>query len=185
MTTHYRFDPSLSRFTVQAFASGLLSFVGHSPTFAVRQFAGAITFEGGRVEGMRVELVVRADSLELLDEVRPADRDEIEGRMRSEVLETARYPEIAFQSNEVGAEPVAQGRYRLRIGGRLELHEVVRLHQMEAELLVFSDGIRLAGECLLRMSEYHIRPVTALAGAIRLKDELRIRYDIAAVPEGQ
>ena len=41
MTTRYRFDPSLSRFTVRAFASGLLSFVGHSPTFAVRQFAGA------------------------------------------------------------------------------------------------------------------------------------------------
>jgi hypothetical protein len=56
---------------------------------------------------------------------------------------------------------------------------------MEAELLVFEDGIRLAGECPMRMSEYHIRPVTALAGAIRLKDELRIRFDVAAVPEGQ
>ena len=30
--------PGQSRFTVQAFAAGLLSFLGHSPTFAVRDF---------------------------------------------------------------------------------------------------------------------------------------------------
>jgi polyisoprenoid-binding protein YceI len=185
MTTGYRFDPNLSRFTVQALATGLLSFAGHSATFAVRQFSGTVTFEGGRVEGMQVEVVVQADSLELLDEVRPADRHEIESRMRAEVLETARFPQIAVHSNEVWAEAIAQGLYRLRIGGRLELRGVVRPHQAGAELLVFSDGIRLAGECPLHLSAHGVRPVTALAGAIRLKDELRVAFDVAAVPQEQ
>jgi hypothetical protein len=36
MAVHYRLNPGESRFTVQAFASGLLSFLGHSPTFAIR-----------------------------------------------------------------------------------------------------------------------------------------------------
>ncbi len=48
MTARYRLDPGQSRFTVQAFATGLLSFLGHSPTFAVRDFAGAVRFDGGR-----------------------------------------------------------------------------------------------------------------------------------------
>ena len=34
----YRIDPGRSRFTVQAFATGLLSAFAHSPTFAVRDF---------------------------------------------------------------------------------------------------------------------------------------------------
>jgi polyisoprenoid-binding protein YceI len=185
MTTRYRFEPSLSRFSVQAIATGMLSFMGHSPTFAVRQWAGAVTFDDGRVEQMQAVLTVRAGSLQLVDEVRPADREEIEGRMRSQVLELDRYPEITFQSEEALAEAVAQGRYRVRLAGRLELHGVIRPHRLDMDLVVFSDGIRLAGECPLVMSEFHIRPVTALAGAIRLKDELRVAWDVAAVPEGQ
>ncbi|HZY84092.1 MAG TPA: hypothetical protein VFE78_04635 [Gemmataceae bacterium] len=38
--TRYRLGPELRQFTVQAFASGMLSFLGHSPTFAVRDFTG-------------------------------------------------------------------------------------------------------------------------------------------------
>jgi hypothetical protein len=40
----YTLDPASSRFTVQAFATGLLSALGHSPTFAVREFTGEWRF---------------------------------------------------------------------------------------------------------------------------------------------
>jgi hypothetical protein len=53
---------------------------------------------------------------------------------------------------------------------------------VDAELLVFNDGVRLAGRSVLRMSEYGIAPVTALGGAIRLKDELRVSFDLAGLP---
>ena len=82
MGTRYRMDPGHSRFTVQAFAGGLLSFLGHSPTFAVRDFAGELCWEPDRPEGAGLVVTVRADSLELIDNVRPADREDIEGRMR-------------------------------------------------------------------------------------------------------
>ena len=88
-TTRYRLDPALSRFTVQAFASGLLSFLGHSPTFVVRDFAGDVEFDEEALPNARFEVVVRADSLHLADNVGPADRQEIEGRMRREVRATA------------------------------------------------------------------------------------------------
>ena len=53
-----------------------------------------------------------------------------------------------------------------------------------AEILVLSDGLILRGEFLLKMSEYRIRPVTALGGTIRLKDELAVSFDLACFPEG-
>ena len=46
---------------------------------------------------------VQAVSLALADSVSAKDRDEIESRMRNEVLETTAYPEIVFQSTEITA----------------------------------------------------------------------------------
>ena len=45
-------------------------------------------------------------------------------------------------------------------------------------------GVRLTGESTLRLSDYRIRPVTALAGAIRLNDELRLVFDLVAWKHG-
>jgi polyisoprenoid-binding protein YceI len=185
MTARYRFDPGRSRFTVQAFATGMLSFLGHSPTFAVADFSGSLSFPGGTLLGLRLELIVMADSLTLLDNVSPADRAEIEGRMRREVLETAAYPEIRFVSEDVTGQTLAPGRSRVRIGGPLTLHGVIRPQVLDAGLTVYDDGIRLAGGSVLRPSEFGIRPVVALGGAIRLKDELRLAFDLAAIPEGE
>jgi polyisoprenoid-binding protein YceI len=183
MATLYRLDPTQSRLTVQAFAAGMLSFLGHSPTFLVRDFGGTVRFVGGQVSGMRMELTVRADSLELADQVSASDRKEIEGTMRRDVLETATYPEIRYEAADVAGEEAAPGRYRLRMGGRLSLHGVTLPHPLDAELMVFDDGLRLRGESGLRLSDYRIRPVTALGGTIKLKDELRVSFDVAGLPE--
>ncbi len=183
MVADYRFDPRLSQFRVQAFAAGMLSYFGHSPTFVVRDFHGWVRFEGGRVSGLRLELAVNPAGLELMDEMRPGDRAEIEGRMYREVLETAVYREIGYEARSAAAERIALGHYRVRIDGRLSLHGVTRGHPLEADLLVFNDGLRLRGESPVRTSDHAIRPVTALAGAIKLDDVLRVSFDVAAVPE--
>jgi polyisoprenoid-binding protein YceI len=184
MTARYRVDPGPSRFTVQGFATGLLSVFAHSPTFAVRNFAGEVEFDDGRFEQGRLVLTARSDSLELVDAVRPADRAEIQGRMRGEVLEVGAFPEIRLESADVSARPVAGNRYRLLINGVLALHGVANRQVLEAEMLAFDDGIRVTGETVVRLSDYHVRPVTALGGAIRLRDELRVAFDLAVWKEG-
>src|SRR4051794_13443157 len=108
--TRFRFAPGDSRWTVQAFASGMLSFLGHSPTFAIRDFAGFLSM-GNSAADTTVEIAVQASSLELVDKVSPSDRREIEDRMRREVLETAVCPEIRYQGTALSANPISQGRY--------------------------------------------------------------------------
>jgi polyisoprenoid-binding protein YceI len=183
MTTSYRLEPAQSRFTVQAFATGMLSFFGHSPTFVVGKFTGSIGFEGGKVSGMRVMLAIEADSLALADKVSDGDRREIEGTMRRDVLETGAFPNIEYAADEAVSESVARGQYKVRINGRLALHGVTRDHPVEAELVVFDDGIRLRGGSQLRLSDHGIRPVSALAGTIQLKDELKVVFDLAGLPQ--
>jgi polyisoprenoid-binding protein YceI len=181
----YRVDPGLSRFTVQAFATGLLSVFGHSPTFVVRDYRGLARLVPGTFEDAWFEMTVRADSLEVTGDVTSRDRGEIEERMRQEVLQTAAYPEIRYQAGDASAERVSVGRHRLRLAGELTLRGVTRPQVVEGTLLVFEDGVRVAGEFELRQSDYGIRPVSALGGAITLKDRLKVSFDIGALKEGE
>ena len=184
MPARYRLDPLQGRFTAQAFATGMLSFLGHSPTFAVRDYAGTVAFDDERVATLRLDLTVVAETLAVADDVKPSDRREIEDRMRADVLETGPFPDIVYRAAATASERTGEGRFRIDLDGTLTLHGADRPHRAAAELLLFGDGLRLRGESTLRMSEFGIRPVTAVGGTIRLKDEVRLAFDLAAVPEG-
>jgi polyisoprenoid-binding protein YceI len=175
----YTMDPASSRFTVQAFAGGMLSGLAHSPTFAIRAFTGELCFTPETLADASFHLTVRADSLTVTDSVNPKDREEIEGRMRQEVLETAVYPEIDFQGAEITTGKVADNWYRLRLEGELRLHGVKRAMAVDAQLRIFEDQVRLSGQCTLLLSAYRIKPVLALGGLIKLKDELKFDFDLA------
>jgi polyisoprenoid-binding protein YceI len=177
-TVRYAFDASQSRFTVQAFARGALSALGHSPTFAIRSFTGEVSCAGDMGLGSVIHLTVRADSLALTDSVSAKDRQEIESRMRQEVLETASYPEIVFRSTEISAVKIADGWYRLAIAGTLSLHGATNVHRLDAQFRLMEDEARLSGDCTLMQPAFGIKRVSALAGMIQLKDELKFSFDL-------
>lgn len=185
MSARYVFNKSSNQsiFTVQAFKTGLLSTFGHSPTFAVRDYSGEARFGEGGLASFAIELSIVADSLSLLDQVGDADRREIESRMRDDVLETKSFPEISYQAERLADDRISAGRYRVRIGGPLSIHGVTRPHKVDVDLTVFDDAIQLRGDCAVRLSDFQIKPVGALAGAIKLKDELRIAFDLFAAKE--
>jgi polyisoprenoid-binding protein YceI len=177
-TISYVLDPSHSRFTVQAFAQGALSAFAHSPTFAIRTFTGEFRLTPEVTADAEFRLTVQADSLTLADSVSAKDREEIERRMRQEVLETAAYPQIVFQSTEITASKIAEGWYRLGIAGKLSLHGVTNLQRLDAQLRVSEDEIRLSGDCALSQQAYRIKRVSALGGMITVKDELKLTFDL-------
>jgi polyisoprenoid-binding protein YceI len=178
MTVCYVFDARHSRFTVQAFAAGMLSVFAHSPNFAIRDFTGEFQFTPDTVAPGTLTITVKSDSLELLDAVKPVDRQEIDSRMRSEVLDIGAYPEIRFQCGGIAADKIAENWYRLQLKGNLTLHGVTAPHSIQAQFRIMDDEIRLSGEFKLLQSAYRIKRVTAVAGAITIKDELRFSFEL-------
>jgi polyisoprenoid-binding protein YceI len=176
----YLVDGRRSRFTVKAFATGLLSAFGHSPTIAIRDLTGEVRFSADHIDESSLTLRINADSLAVADNVRDSDRREMERQMRDEVLETARYPEIVFESTGISAELVMGSQYRARINGNLTLHGVTRQCVIEAQVLAGEDTLRANGEFLLRQSGFNIKPVSAVGGTMKLKDELKFSFDIVA-----
>ena len=100
--------------------------------------------------------------------------------MREEVLETARYPEIVFESTSVSAEKVMDSQYRARISGNMSMHGVTRQCVIDAQVIAGEDTLRANGEFPLRQSDFNIKQVSAVGGTIKLKDELKFSFDIVA-----
>jgi polyisoprenoid-binding protein YceI len=176
----YRVKPSESRFTVQAFAEGLLSAFGHNPKFNARELDGEVGFHQDHLDASELQFTVKADSLTVADDVSEKDRREIERMMKEEVLETSRFPEIVFRSKSVSADRIYEGFYRVKINGDLTLHGTTRDHLIDTQVRLVENGIRAEGESTLRQSDYGIRKVSVIGGTMKVKDEVKISFLIVA-----
>ena len=100
-------DAIASRFTVQAFATGLLSSFGHNPTMGIRDFDGEIECEPETYEKAHVRVTVRTNAMEVLDEMKSDDRKKLEQEMYGKVLEVNRFPEAVFESKEITVQKLS------------------------------------------------------------------------------
>jgi polyisoprenoid-binding protein YceI len=176
----YAVETRLSRFTVQAFAGGLLSAIGHSPVLTIHDFTGEILFESEAVERSSMHLKIRADSLTVTSDSSDKDRREIERTMNQEVLETARYPEITFDTRRVSGSHLGEGAYMVSLSGDLTLHGVSHNIVIPARANVTGDMLRASGEFSIRQTEYGIKLASVAGGVLKVKDELKFKFDIVA-----
>jgi polyisoprenoid-binding protein YceI len=177
---HYLLDKSASRFTVRAFASGMLSALGHSPTFAIRDFAGEAGFDPVALDQASLRVQVRADSLEVMDEIKSKDRKEMESIMNQTVLESSKYPAIVYESSGTSAEQLGEGRYKVAVKGNLSLRGVTRGLPVTAQVTINGDILRAYGEFSILQSNHGIPLVSVAGGTLKLKDELKFAFDIVA-----
>ena len=176
----YRIDASQSRFTVQGVAEGMLSMFGHNPMIAICGFGGDVRCVPGTLESASLLMLVQADSLAVVNKVSDKDKREMERGMREDVLEIARYPEVVFMSTKVSANRIDEGQYQARINGNLSLHGVTRDHLINTQITVNGSSLRAQGEFPLRQTDYNIKPVSAVGGTLKMKDELKFSFDIMA-----
>jgi polyisoprenoid-binding protein YceI len=176
----YRIDVGQSRFTVRVFVGGLLSSFGHDHTIAARNFSGETQFTYGTVAPASLEMTVRAASLSVTDKVSQSDREKIEATMRDEVLEVAKYPEINFRSKNVTASRIDEGVYRVQISGELTLHGVTRGAVINARASFGAGGLRAQGEFSIKHSDYNLKRVSVAGGTIKVKEEIKLSFDIVA-----
>jgi polyisoprenoid-binding protein YceI len=177
--TVYKLDAGRSRFTVQAFATGLLAGFGHNPLIGIQDFSGEARFSPQSLGDASLELKVKAGSLALLDDIKDKDRRDIERTMLGEVLEVDRYPDIVFESTQITASRIVESRYKARIIGDLTLHGVTRKGLwIAARLTLDGDELRANGDFALKQTDYGIKLVSVAAGALKLKDELKFNFDL-------
>lgn len=176
----YVIDPTVSRFTVQAFAGGMLSALGHDPTFVARDFTGDVSFDPATPDAASLTMSMRAVSLTLVDDVTDTERRTIERTMQEDVLESARFPEITYRCAKAAVRQVSLGHFEVSLNGTLTLHGVTYPQPIAATLTASGTTLRAFGEFIVRQSDYDIKPVSVAGSMLKVKDELKCSFDIGA-----
>lgn len=179
-TVRYLIDGKGSKFIVRAFATGLLSAFGHDPTISIEYFEGEARINPDALEESSVHILIHAESLVVTDDVSNKDREEIQRRMHQEVLESDGYPEIEYQCSKVSASKTGEGQYWVALNGELSLHGVTRTLPVSARVNLNGDVLRATGDFSVKQSDFDLKAVSAAGGTVRLKDEIKLSFDIAA-----
>ena len=160
-------DTANSTLTVRVFKAGVFSALGHDHEISARIASGSVD-----VAGHRVQLTAKASSLRVADpHVSEKDRAEIQSTMTGpDVLSVERYPEISFDSTM--AEPAGGNSWKVH--GNLTLHGVTRPVLVD----VHESGGHYVGSSQFKQSEFEMKPIKVAGGTIRVKDEIRVEFDI-------
>jgi polyisoprenoid-binding protein YceI len=177
---HYVVDARSSRFTVQAFATGILSAMGHHPKIGIRSFTGEVDFNAEAAEASGFRLTMKSNSLGVLDDISDKDRRDIEKMMNEQVLEPSKYADIVYDAPSVSIARIDSALFAAALNGTLTFHGVTRNQTISARIAVFEEMLRASGEFILNQSDFGIKPISVAGGALKVKDELKFSFEMVA-----
>jgi YceI-like domain len=155
-------------------SAGIFSVFAHDHVIAAPLAQGRLQTSGSPEVDLRFD--VRA--LTVLDpELSPEDRAQVQRTMEGpQVLDVERHPEIRFRSTAV--EP--KGADLWSVQGTLDLHGQTRPLRVKVAL---RDG-RYRGSVTLRQTDFGIVPVRLAGGTVRVRDEVRVEFEIVVAGRG-
>lgn len=177
---NFAVDRAVSRFQVQAFASGLLSAFGHDPKVEIRDYDAQISCSLETFDNASVQVTVHALGMEILDEMKASDRQKLEQEMHEKVLDTKHFSTIIYESRSVSVDKLTDSNLHVQVDGELSFRGVTRPLPVRANITALGSTLRIYGDFSLLQSDYGIKPVSFAAGALRLKDELKFAFDLVA-----
>jgi polyisoprenoid-binding protein YceI len=183
VTVRYVIDSASSKFTVQAFAGGLLSSFGHNPIIAIQDFSGEARLAEDITQSS-LTMTVKTDSLRVSSDISDKDRIELERIMKQRVLQTDEYPEIEYSSSKISASTTGEGQYWAALNGELTLRGVIHALTIPARVTVNGEMLRASGNFSLLQSDYGIEPVSVAGGTLKVKDEVKLAFEIVAKRQG-
>jgi len=160
-------DSEKSIMTVHVFKAGLFSAFGHE-----HEIRAPIQQGSFNEAHPAVELTVDARKLRVIDkEISEKDRAQVQQDMLGpKVLDSEKFPEIRFHSTTV--DRLGEGKWL--VTGDLTLHGQARPVKVNVE----AQNGRYKGTAELKQKDFGITPITVGGGAVKVKNELRVEFDI-------
>jgi len=178
---HYRLDAARSKFMVKAHRGGLFWFKGHDHHIAVRDFSGDAEVTPDAINPATLQITIKSASLEETSDVfTPQQKGIIKKELDEIVLESAKYPEITFQSTDVKGV-VKGGALEVKIGGNITLHGVTKHITIPATVTLEGDTMHAVGRFTLNRGDFNVKATSAFHGMVRVKGKLSFTFDIIGV----
>ncbi|MGH8271010.1 MAG: hypothetical protein ACRESG_01630 [Gammaproteobacteria bacterium] len=183
----YRLDPDDSQVLVLVDKAGALADFGHIHVIAVGGLRGFARVARNRRGAVHLAFPLRALVVDppaarsalggeyaktLSPEQRQGTRRNMLG---ASVLDAARYPWVKLTI----AAPVTGTTGTSALLARISMHGVGQNIRTTGRYSVSTQWLLVAGDFKLRQSDFDIQPYSALLGALRVADEIEIRYHLA------
>ena len=166
-----------TRFEVKTGKAGLFGFAGHAHVVRARGFAGRVVYHPNAPSESRVEMVVPADSLDILAPPDTAEIRKVTQAMRTDVLHVDEYPVISFVST--GVTPTVDG---FQVQGKLTLAGQTRDVSCDIRAEVGTDTLRATGAFSVKQTDYGIRPYRGgPAGTVRVADRVTFSFEAVGI----
>jgi hypothetical protein len=165
-------DLTRSSLTVRVFKSGLFSAFGDNHEISAPIASGSV--EVGAAPQVEISVDARLMTVRDLG-LAPERRSEVQKRMLGpDVLDVARFAEIKFRSTAV--KPLAAGHWRVE--GVLSLHG----QSVPLSFEVTEEKGRVRGSATVSQRAFGIQPISVAGGTVKVRDDVRVDFDITTVP---
>jgi polyisoprenoid-binding protein YceI len=175
----YRIGPGTGHLRIKTSRTGLGRKAGHDLTIEVTRWSGDITADAADPGRSSVSVTAEVDSLEVregvggLKALTDSDRADIKQTIRDKILRPGEHPSITFTSTEVAGSPES-----FTVTGDLTIMGTTRPVTFEGRQ--DGDG-RVLGSATVVQSAWGIKPYSALAGALRLADEISVEFELTGL----
>jgi hypothetical protein len=165
-------DVNRSSLTIRVFKSGAFSAFAHDHEIKAPITEGEIDSSANQ----SVQLRLDSRKMRVLDPDISADkRAEIQHTMEgAAVLDVEHFPEISYRSTAI----TKTGDAHWEVHGTLNLHG----KNQPVVVMVSQEGGHYRGSASFKQSEFGITPIRIAGGTVKVKDEVKIEFDI--VPAG-
>lgn len=175
----YTISPSAdSTIAIEVFKTGLLHRKKH--IFFFERFKGELCYFADRPEASSINFTIDSGSIVCRDQWLKAKKQQYLAQYaRDKVLDVSRHPEIRFASTRISSKPlrgyVVEGELKIRGTGRIVKVNAVLTPRR-------NDSFQVDGDATVCLTDFGIRPPSALLGLIGTKNEGLVRLLVWALP---
>jgi polyisoprenoid-binding protein YceI len=184
----YQVDPAASKVDILVYRGGTLARLGHNHVMTSKSVAGRVwrhpqlEKSGFELSFPVAELVVddpearRAAGTEFPPDIPQGDKDGTRKNMlRAEVLDAEQFPRVKLQSVSVSGSETAP-----QITTRITLKDVTREVVVPAKVSIEGSRLTASGEFDIQQTNFGMKPFSVALGAIAVKDQLHIKFELVA-----
>ncbi|MBX3280496.1 MAG: YceI family protein [Acidobacteria bacterium] len=178
---NYAVDLGSSIITLTITQDGLLARIRPTNTIAVKSFSGAVIMPLEDESRGSAQLLIEAKSFECIDkDMGEVERRELHSVLHAKILESEKHPQIVFRSAAILDLKRDADTRTFTLHGDLTLHGVTKRVSVPVKLTREGNLLRATGEGVVKQSDFGIAPYSAAFGLIKIRDEVKVTFNVTA-----
>lgn len=171
----HQIGPDTGALNVRTYKDGMGAKLAHDLVLVAHRWGGTVEV-GDDPAACSARITIDPTSFEIIEAtsgVKPLsdkDRRTIQDNITDDILETDKYPELAFASTAVSGTPP-----NLTVTGDVTIKDVTR--PVDADVRV--DGAQLTASLSVSHEAFGMKPYSAMLGAIRLRDDVDVALAVS------